>query len=134
MLPHSWQQVRILTAAALAFAVPQAVFAQTTQHVVSPLELQKAGQDATNARQQNIDSLRSFLGSSQAQQALQNAHMNPIEVQKAIAGLNDQDLTQLAARANKAQSEFAAGSMDDRDLLIILVAIAALILIIVAVR
>ncbi len=134
MLPHSWQPIRVLTAAALAFAVPQTIFAQTSQHVVSPLELQKAGQDATNARQQNIDTLRGFLGSAEAQQALQKAHMNPTEVQKAIAGLSDQDLSQLAARANKAQNEFAAGTLDDRDLLIILVAIAALILIIVAVR
>jgi len=37
-------------------------------------------------------------------------------------------------RAEKAQREFAAGSLSDRDLLIILVCVAALILIIVAVR
>ena len=134
MFPHSWQPIRMLTAAALAFAVPQAVFAQTSQHVVSPLELQNAGQAATNARQQNIDALRSFLGSAEAHQAIAKAHMDPTEVQKAIAGLSDQDLSQLAARANKAQNEFAAGTLDDRDLLIILVAIAALILIIVAVH
>ena len=134
MFSRSWQPIRTLTAAALAFAVPQIVFAQSSQHVVSPLELQKAGQDATNARQQNIDTLRSFMGSAEAQQALAKAHMNPTEVQKAVAGLSDQDLSQLAARANKAQSDFAAGNIDDRDLLIILVAIAALILIIVAVH
>jgi hypothetical protein len=134
MFPHSWQPLRVLTAAALAFVVPQTVLAQTSQHIVSPLELQKAGQDATHARQQNIDALRGFLGSAEAQQALQKAHMNPTEVQKAIAGLSDQDLSQLAARANNAQNQFAAGSIDDRDLLIILVAIAALILIIVAVH
>jgi CHASE1-domain containing sensor protein len=134
MFPHSWQPIRVLTAAALAFVVPQTVLAQTSQHIVSPLELQKAGQDATNARQQNIDALRGFLGSAEAQQALQKAHMNPTEVQQAVAGLSDQDLSQLAARANNAQKQFAAGTIDDRDLLIILVAIAALILIIVAVR
>ena len=35
---------------------------------------------------------------------------------------------------NKAQTDFAAGNIDDHDLLIILVCIAALILIIVAVH
>jgi hypothetical protein len=134
MFPHSWQPVRVLTAAALAFAVPQVVLAQTAQHVVSPLELQKAGQAATNARQQNLETLQGFLSSAQAQKAIEDAHMNPVEVQKAIAGLSDRDLANLAARANKAQNEFAAGTIDDRDLLIILVAIAALILIIVAVH
>jgi hypothetical protein len=43
-------------------------------------------------------------------------------------------VAQLAARAQKAQADFAAGSISDRDLIIILVCIAALILIIVAVR
>ena len=38
------------------------------------------------------------------------------------------------ARANKAQADFAAGNLSDRDLIIILIAVAALILIIVAVR
>ena len=60
--------------------------------------------------------------------------MNPQAVKSAVATLNDQELAQLASRASKAQSDFAAGNMSDRDLLIILVAIAALILIIVAVR
>jgi hypothetical protein len=55
-------------------------------------------------------------------------------VKNAVAQLNDQELAQLASRANKAQSDFAAGRLSDRDLIIILVCIAALILIIVAVR
>jgi hypothetical protein len=40
----------------------------------------------------------------------------------------------MATRANKAQQEFAAGTMNDHDLLLILIVIAALILIIVAVH
>ena len=41
---------------------------------------------------------------------------------------------QLASRAEKAQADFAAGNLSDRDLLIIVLAVAALVLIIVAVR
>ena len=37
-------------------------------------------------------------------------------------------------RSQKAQADFAAGTLSDRDLIIILLAIAALVLIIVAVR
>jgi hypothetical protein len=43
-------------------------------------------------------------------------------------------LAQLASRAGKAQADFAAGHLSDRDLIIILLAVVALILIIVAVR
>ena len=60
--------------------------------------------------------------------------MDAQQVKNAVAQLDDQELAQLAARANKAQSDLAAGSLSDRDLIIILVCIAALILIIVAVR
>jgi hypothetical protein len=96
--------------------------------------LQKATDDASQVRQQNADTLNSLFSSDQAQKALQSAHMNPQEVKNAVAGLSDQDLAQLASRAQHAQNDFAAGSMSNHDLLIILILIAALILIIVAVH
>lgn len=117
-----------------AFALPESLAAQTTQHLVSPSELQKAAVDASQARRQNIEALNQFFSSHQAQKAIQSAHMNPREVKNAVAGLSDQELAQLATRAQKAQSDFAAGSMSNHDLLIILILIAALILIIVAVH
>ena len=61
-------------------------------------------------------------------------NLDPQQVKQAVSGLNDDELARLASRANKAQADFAAGRMDERDLIIILIAIAALILIIVAVR
>lgn len=134
MFSQSWRPIRALTAAALAIAIPPFVSPQTSQHVVSPFELHKAGQEATNARQQNIDTLKGFLGSAEAQKALDRAHMDPVEVQKAIAGLSDQDLAQLAARATKAQNDFAAGAMTEEALLLLIIALAVIIVIVVAVR
>ena len=123
---------------AVAFTVPQTAIAQSTNrpadHVVAPGDLQQAVQDATHTRQQNIDTLRSFLSSPEAQKALEQAHMNPQQVQNAVTGLNDQELAQLSARATKAQNDFAAGNMSNNDLLLILVVLAVIILIIVAVR
>ena len=52
----------------------------------------------------------------------------------AVSRLSDSELSQLASRASKVQADFAAGTLSNRDLIIILVCIAALILIIVAVR
>ncbi len=128
-----WQLTRALAVGVLAFAVPSMVLGQT-QHVVGPMDLQRAEQDATQARQQNIDTLQGFLGSAEARESLQKAHMNPVQVEKAIAGLSDQELAQLASRATRVQNEFAAGEISNHDLLLILVGVAALILIIVAVH
>jgi len=103
-------------------------------HVVSPVELQKATVAATQARQRNIETIQQFLSSEASRKALNASHMDAEKVTQAVSQLNDQELAQLAARASKAQADFAAGTLSDRDLIIILVAIAALILIIVAVR
>jgi len=130
------QIVRAITASALValFATPQSLIAQASEHVVSPTDLQKATVEASQARQQNLGTLNAFLSSEKAQKALKSANMNSEQVKVAVAGLSDAELAQLAARANKAQSDFAAGNMSDRDLLIVIVLIAALILIIVAVH
>lgn len=124
------------TAAALVAvcAVPQSLMAEAAGPLVTPQELQKATVDASRQRQQNQEMLDRFFASPEAQKALETSHMSAEQVKKAVAGLSDQELAQLAQRATKAQKDFAAGTIDNRDLLIIIVAIAALILIIVAVH
>jgi hypothetical protein len=116
----------------LILTSPEAALAQ--DHVVSPSEMQKDAAGASAARQQQVQQLDGFLSSKEAQQALKSAHMDSQEVKAAVQQLDDEDLARLSARSEKAQREFAAGNLSDRDLLIILVAVAALILIIVAVR
>ena len=134
MLSHLPQSIRVLSACILAtvFAVPPSLLAQA--HVVSPTDLQKEMLDASRARQRNLESVWQFLSSPRAEQALKSARMDPTHVKTAVSTLSDQELALLASRAEKAQADFAAGRLSDRDLIIILVAIAALILIIVAVR
>jgi hypothetical protein len=119
---------------AAVFALPQNLMAEAASHVVSPSELQQAAVRASTARQQTLDEVRQFFSSDKAQQALKSAHVNPEQVKNAVSTLDDSELAQLASRVHKTQADFAAGTLSDRDLIIILVAIAALILIIVAVR
>jgi hypothetical protein len=128
----SWQFARTFTAAVLitAFTVPRTLPAQTAQHVVSPSDLQQAAVDASQTRQQNLDTLNSFLSTDQARQALQSAHVSPQQVKNGVAGLSDEELAQLASRAQKALADFAAGTIGDRDLILIVLAIVVLILLI----
>jgi hypothetical protein len=116
----------------LVLATPQDVLAQN--HVVSSSDIQKDVAAASASRQQNLAQLESFLSSKEAQRAMKSAHVNYQQVKNAVRQLNNDDLARLSARSEKAQKDFAAGTLSDRDLIIILVAIAALILIIVAVR
>ena len=128
------QPVRALMAGILVllFACPSNLAAQG--HVVSPAELQQETMGASQTRERNLQTVTQFLSSEGAQKTLRSAHMDPMQVKTAVSSLGDQELAQLASRSTKAQADFAAGRLSNRDLLIILVAIAALILIIVAVR
>lgn len=136
---------RLVTAGILAalFVIPQNIIAQglaqsqieqAQQHVVSSADLQQARIAASQQRQQNLDTLNNFFSSDQARQALESAHMNPEQVKTAIASLTPDEQAQLASRVNQAQADFAAGNIDNHDLLVILLCVAVLILIIIAVH
>ena len=103
-------------------------------HIVSPADLQNAVVAATDARQRNMETTIGFLSSTNAQKVLGSVGIDPAQVKTAVSSLNDQELARLAERIEKVQADFAAGKMSDRDLIWILIGIAALILIIVAVR
>ena len=127
------QTFRALTACVLVavFAVPPSLLAQI--HVVSRADLRTGTLAATQARQHNLGTVRQFLSSQGAQKVVKSAHMDPAQVKTAVSTLSDQELEQLASKADKVQSD-AAGKLSDRDLLLIILGIAALALIVVAVQ
>jgi Flp pilus assembly protein TadB len=119
---------------AAALLVPRNVFAQAPNHVVSSAQLRQDIVSASATRQQNITQIEDFLATPGARQALASQHIAFRQVKEAVPQLNNQDLARLSKMSQKAQKDFAAGDLSNRDLLWILVAVAALILIIVAVR
>lgn len=128
------QSVRMLIALVLVtlFLVPSDLLAQS--HVVSPADLQKQVVTATQVREQNLQTVEHFLSTPTAEKAMKSAQISPQQVRTAVSTLNEQELAQLAARADKAQGDFAAGTLSERDLIWIILGIAVLVLIIVAVR
>jgi hypothetical protein len=129
-----WRFARSLTVSVLVpmIGVSGSLSAQT--HVVNPADLQNEAVTASSVRQHNLQTINSFLSSSKADKVFGAAGIDPSQLKTAVSALNDQELARLAARSEKAQADFAAGRLTDRDLLIILLGVAALILIIVAVR
>jgi len=128
-----WNLFRVFAAVSLAlvFAVPSTLLAQ--EHLVSPSELQKEVVAFSESRQRNGEKVAEFLTSPAANEALGAANLDPQQVKTAVSTLSDEELAQLAMRADKAQADFVAGTLSNRDLLLIIVGIAALVLIIVAV-
>jgi hypothetical protein len=114
--------------------IPARVQAQD-KHVVTSQELSKDAARPSEVRGANEAALRQLFSSEQAQQALKSANIDSSKVDKAVGQLSDEDLAKLAARSRQMQDNFAAGragSLSDRDLLIIIV-IAVLVIALVAV-
>ena len=118
-----------------SFAVIPARVQAQDKHVVSVQELSRDAVRPVETRQANEASLRQLFSSPQAQQALKSASVDYSKVDQAVGQLSDEDLAKLAARSRQVQDNFAggrAGSLSDRDLLIIII-IAVLVIALVAV-
>jgi len=90
--------------------------------------------NAAQTRRENLQKVKGLFSSNETRKAMETAQINPERVDTAISTLSDEELARLAARADNLDKDFAAGRISDRDLLIIILGIAALVLIIVAVR
>jgi hypothetical protein len=118
-----------MLAIALLFGLAGIPAGAHDKHVVSLSDLNKDAARPAQTRQSNEEAVRSLLSSDQAQKALKSANLDYQKVDKAIGQLSDEDLARLAERSRRAQSDFAAGRISDRDLLwIILIALAVVVL------
>jgi hypothetical protein len=133
-MAHFGRFFQLLTVALLIglLPIPQDVIAQ--DHVVSRADLKKDVAAAAQTRQANLINVQKFLSSDQAREALKSANLPYEKIQKAVSALSDEELARIAARTDLAQKDFAAGRISDRDLIIILLCLAGLVLIIVAVH
>jgi len=127
-----WQSIRLLAACFLLTLCATSILAQT--HVVSPADIHKELVNAAQTRRENQEKVKGLFSSDETRKAMQAAQINPEKVAAAVDTLSDEELARLAARADNLDKDFAAGRISDRDLLIIILGIAALVLIIVAVR
>jgi hypothetical protein len=118
----------------LAIVIQSPLPAAAENHVVSTAELQQATVSAANVRQQNITRVEKFFSSEQAEKALKSAHLDPVQIKKAVPSLSNQELARLASRADKAQKDFAAGALNNQQITYILIALGAAVLVLIAVH
>jgi len=127
-----WQSIRLLAACFLLTLGVTSILAQT--HVVSQADIHKELVNTAQTRQKNLEKTRRLFSSDETRKAMEAAQISPEKVDAAISMLSDDELARLASRADKLDQDFAAGRLDNRDLLFVILGIAALVLIIIAVR
>jgi len=130
-------QFLALIVAFCAMVGTASVQAQDNRHVVSLDELTQDATRPAQTRQANEAVVRQIFSSAQAQNALKDAHIDYAKVDKAVGQIGDEDLAKLAERSREIQNNFSggkAGSLSDRDLLVILIIALLVILLVVALR
>ena len=85
-------------------------------------------QTSTATRQKQIEGVTQFLSTPQAEKAMKDAKIDPVQVKTAIPTLSNAELADLSARADRAQHDFAAGGITTLALTLIILAIVLLIL------
>jgi len=116
--------------AALLAVLLFAPAARAQDHLVSPDTLQQQVQANAAARQQNIQTVSNFLSTPIAERAMKSNHYDPVKVRSAIPTLSDQELSDLASRANDAQQKFDGGFLGMGMLLVIIIAIVVIIVVV----
>ena len=119
----------LICAVGLFFQSPSLLAAQ--KHVVSSAELQQATVAAAQTRQENLAKVEKFFSAPQAQKALKSAHLDPVQIKQAVPSLSDQELVQLASKADRAQKNFAAGALTNQQITYILIALGTAVLVLV---
>jgi hypothetical protein len=116
------------------FLAPQIVNAD--DHVVQAGALHQAIMNAAQARLNRIETLEKFFSSETARKALRETALDPQKIEGGVTLLGDEELANLSARAEKIQTDFAAGALSNQEITYIIIALstAVLILIIVAAR
>jgi hypothetical protein len=110
---------------------PAGLLAETTsaEHIVSSKALQQRVESSSAARQKNVDTLKQFMSTTAAEKAMRDAKIDPVQVQKAIPTLSDNELANLSSRATDAQQKFSAGVLGSSMLTLIIVLIAIIIIV-----
>jgi len=117
---------------AVVFPVMSAVAQEN--HVVPLTELHRDAAATTASRQANLDRVERFLSSELAQKALRSAKIDGNQVKAALPLLSDEEMAQLASRADRSQADFAAGALTNQEITYILIALATAVIILVIVK
>ncbi len=110
-------------------AIPAPVLAG--DHVVPPQDLRREIRNASRARRENAERLRTFLHSDLARPALAAANLTAKKADTAITLLSDEELSRLAAQADRLSDDFAAGRLTNAQVTYII--LGAILIIVIAI-
>ena len=101
-----------LFAILLSLLIPVSTARAEQQHVLPIQELHESAVKAADARTSNLAQLDHFLANDMVKNVMKDHHVDGTQVRKAMAVLNDEDLSRLAEKARSVESDLAAGGAE----------------------
>lgn len=131
MNAYQWRPLAVLTALSLlTLTIPTSAAAQ--EHLVSLSELHAQIQVNAKARAADLADIDRVLSRPEAQDAMRKAKINATVARQAVALLDDQELSKLAAQARQADQDVQGGR--GAGLLALIGLIVVIIIVIAVVR
>jgi hypothetical protein len=127
-----FMRISIVCSLVLTLASSQWLQAQST--IVQPSELRNALKKASDTRQNNLEQVQSFFASDSVRKIIDSSPFSSAQIQKAVSTLDADQLAKLANQTQKAQADFAAGSLTNEQLTYIVIALATAVLVLVLVK
>lgn len=131
MNAYQWRPLAVLTAlSVLTLTIPTSAAAQ--EHLVPLSELHTRIQASAKARAADLADIDRVLSRPEAQEAMQKAKINATAARQAVATLDDQELSKLAAQARQVDQDVQGGR--GAGLLALIGLIVVIIIVIALVR
>ena len=124
----------VMALAAAVTAGPILAHQQADRHVVSLGELNRDAAGPAEARRANEAEIRHLFATVDGQKALKTANVEYAKIDRAVSSMSDEDVARISSRAREIDRDFAAGSLSDHDLLLILIIALIVIILIVVLR
>jgi hypothetical protein len=112
----------------MTFAAPTTAYSQ--EHVVPLSEVYGKLQARSEERAKNLEDINRVISHPVVQDTLRKANVNQEQAQRAIAQLNDEELSRLADRARAVEQDVEGGQV---VLILALIGIAAVIIALIVV-
>ena len=104
------------------------------EHVVPPEELGQIVSSASSVRQANSVKVDRLFASEQVRQSLASMRIDAEKVRAAASLLTDEELAELAARADRLDRDVAGGALTNQQLTYIVIALATAVIVLLIVE
>jgi hypothetical protein len=127
-------RIRNSVALLLTMVLPAMAAVAAEDHLVPISELHRDAAAVTQTREGNIAKAERFFKSEPVEKTLHSFKMDGDQVMRAVPMLSDAELAQLSSRIDSAQTDFAAGALDNEHITYIIIALAAAVIVLVLIR